>query len=105
MNEEYIHSVRKPLRESDADTHQRRYGKDMRIRVSESNVIPSLTRETGGVILNINTDLSFENIEEFIGDQFLPGERDQAFSLWADDETKRTFTPIAGTTDFFIDAR
>ncbi len=77
----------------------------MRIRVSESNVIPSLTRESGGVILNINTDLSFENIEEFIGDQFLPGERDQAFSLWADDETKRTFTQIAGTTDFFIDAR
>jgi len=77
----------------------------MRIRVSESNVIPSLTRESGGVILNINTDLTFENIEEFIGDQFLPGERDQAFSLWADDESKRTFTSIAGTADFFIDAR
>ena len=58
----------------------------MRIRVSESTVIPSLTREAGMVILNINTDLSFENIEEFIGDQFLPGERDRAFSLWADDE-------------------
>lgn len=77
----------------------------MRIRVSESNVIPSLTRESGDVILNINTDLTFESIEEFVGDQFLPGERDQAFSLWADDETKRTFTPIAGTADFFIDAR
>lgn len=77
----------------------------MRIRVSESNVAPSLTREAGTVVLNINTDLSFENIEEFVGDQFLPGERDQAFSLWADDETKRTFTPIAGTTDFFIDLR
>ena len=77
----------------------------MRIRVSESTVIPSLTREAGMVILNINTDLSVENIEEFIGDQFLPGERDAAFSLWADDESKRTFTPIAGTTDFYIDAR
>lgn len=77
----------------------------MRIRVSESTVIPSLTREAGMVILNINTDLSFENIEEFIGDQFLPGERDAAFSLWADEESKRTFTPIAGTTDFYIDAR
>jgi hypothetical protein len=77
----------------------------MRIRVSESNVIPSLTREAGTVILNINTDLSFENIEEFIGDQFLPGERDQAFSLWADDKSARIFTPIAGTTDFYIDAR
>ena len=77
----------------------------MRIRVSESTVIPSLTREAGTVVLNINTDLSFENIEEFIGDQFLPGERDRAFSLWADDESKRTFTPIAGTTDFYIDAR
>ena len=77
----------------------------MRIRVSESTVIPSLTREAGMVILNINTDLSFENIEEFIGDQFLPGERDRAFSPWADDESKRTFTPIAGTTDFYIDAR
>lgn len=77
----------------------------MRIRVSESNVIPSITREVDAVILNINTDLSFESIEEFVGDLFLPGERDEAFSLWADDETKRTFTPIAGTTDFFIDAR
>ena len=77
----------------------------MRIRVSESNVIPSITREADAVILNINTDLSFENIEEFIGDQFLPGEREEAYSLWADYETKRSFTPIAGTTDFFIDAR
>lgn len=77
----------------------------MRIRVSESNVIPSLTREAGSAVLNINTDLSFENIEEFIGDQFLPGEREEAYSLWADDETKRSFTPIAGTSDFYIDLR
>ena len=78
----------------------------MRIRVSESIAIPSITRGAdGSVILNINTELSFEDIEGFIGDQLLPGERDTAFSLWADDETKRVFTPIEGTTDFFIDLR
>ena len=78
----------------------------MRIRVSESIAIPSITRGAdGSTILNINTDLSFEDIEGFIGDQFLPGERDAAFSLWADDETKRVFTPIEGTTDFYIDLR
>ena len=78
----------------------------MRIRVSESIAIPSITRGAdGSTILNINTDLSFEDIEGFIGDKFLPGERDIAFSLWADDETKRIFTPIEGTTDFYIDLR
>ena len=78
----------------------------MRIRVSESIAIPSITRGAdGSTILNINTDLSFEDIEGFIGDQFLPGEREVAFSLWADDESKRVFTPIEGTTDFFIDLR
>ena len=78
----------------------------MRIRVSDSIAIPSLSRELdGSVILNINTELSFEDIEGFIGDQFEPGERDIAFSLWVDDETKRVFTPIAGTTDFYIDLR
>ena len=78
----------------------------MRIRVSESTVIPSLTRSAdGSVILNISAELSFEDIEGFVGNQFQPGERDQAYSLWADDESKRTFTPIAGTTDFYIDAR
>ena len=78
----------------------------MRIRVSESIAIPSFTRGAdGSVILNINTELSFEDIEGFIGDQFLPGERDIAFSLWADDESKRVFIPIEGTTDFFIDFR
>ena len=39
----------------------------MRIRVSESVAIPTLTREAGAVILNINTELSFADIEEFIG--------------------------------------
>ena len=106
MYTEYIHTVSIPPHEFDADTHQRRYGAGMRIRVSESIAIPSITRGAdGSVILNINTELSFEDIEGFIGDQLLPGERDTAFSLWADDETKRVFTPIEGTTDFFIDLR
>ena len=95
-----------PPHQFDADAHQRRYGAGMRIRVSESIGIPSFTRGADGlVILNINTQLTFEDIEGFIGDQFLPGERDVAFSLWADDETKRVFTQIEGTTDFFIDLR
>ena len=78
----------------------------MRIRVSESIAIPSLSRELDGtVILSINTDLSFEDIEGFIRDQFQPGEREVAYSLWADDETQRVFTPIEGSTDFYIDLR
>lgn len=78
----------------------------MRIRVSESITIPSLTRSSdGSVILNINTELSFEDIEGFVAEQFLPGERNLAFALWADDEAKRVFTPIEGTTDFYIDLR
>jgi hypothetical protein len=78
----------------------------MRIRVSESIAIPSISRGAdGSVILNINTELSFEDIEGFVGDQFLPGEREVAFQLWADDEVNRKFTPIEGSTDFFIDLR
>jgi hypothetical protein len=78
----------------------------MRIRVSDSIAIPSLSRELdGSVVLSINAELSFEDIEGFVGDQFEPGERDIAFSLWADDETEREFTPIEGTTDFYIDLR
>jgi hypothetical protein len=78
----------------------------MRIRVSDSIAIPSLSRELdGSVVLSINAELSFEDIEGFVGDQFEPGERDIAFSLWADDETERVFTPIEGTTDFYIDLR
>ncbi len=78
----------------------------MRIRVSESISIPTLTRNSdGSVILHINTELSFEDIEGFVASQFLPGERDLAFALWADDATKRIFTPIEGTTDFYIDLR
>ena len=106
MYKEYIHTLSIPPSDFDADTHQRRYGAGMRIRVSDSIAIPSLSRELdGSVILNINTELSFEDIEGFIGDQFEPGERDIAFSLWADDGTKRVFTPIPGTTDFYIDLR
>ena len=78
----------------------------MRIRVSESISIPTLTRNAdGSVVLNINTDLSFEDIEGFVSEHFLPGERDLAFALWADDESQRVFTPIEGTTDFYIDLR
>jgi len=106
MCKEYIHSLSIPWSDFDADKHQRRYGAGMRIRVCESIAIPSLSRELdGAVILSINTDLSFEDIEGFIGDQFEPGERDIAFSLWADDETKRVFTPIEGSSDFYIDLR
>ena len=57
------------------------------------------------MVLSINAELSFEDIEGFVGNQFEPGERDIAFSLWADDETERVFTPIEGTTDFYIDLR
>jgi hypothetical protein len=78
----------------------------MRIRVSESVTIPSLLRELdGNVTLSINTALSFEEIESAIGADFLVGERDLAYSLWADDVTPRTFTPIEGTTDFYINLR
>jgi hypothetical protein len=39
----------------------------MRIRVSESIAIPSITRGAdGSVILSINTELSFEDIEGFL---------------------------------------
>ena len=78
----------------------------MRIRVSESIAIPSITRgDDGSVTLNINTEFSFEEIEGFVGDQFLPGERELTYKLWADDEVERKFTPIQGSSDFFIDLR
>jgi hypothetical protein len=78
----------------------------VRIRVSEAVLTPSLIRGPGSsAILSINTDLSFEEIERVIGHQFAEGERDLAYALWADDETERIFTPIEGTSDFFIDLR
>ena len=45
------------------------------------------------------------DLESFIGNQFQPGERDIAYALWADDEAERTFTPIEGSSDFYIDLR
>jgi hypothetical protein len=106
MHKEYLHLESISLSQFDADTHQRGYGAGMRIRVSESVAIPSLTRELdGSVVLIINTQLSFEDIEGFIGDQFQSGEREIAYSLWADDQTKRVFTPIEGSADFYIDLR
>ena len=78
----------------------------MRIRVSDSISIPSITRNAdGSAILNINTELSFEDIEKFVSDEFRQGERDMAYALWADDETDRKFTPIEGSSDFYIDLR
>ena len=78
----------------------------MRIRVSETVLMPSLSREADGIaVLHINTELSFEDIESFIGEQFQLGERDIAYALWADDEAERTFTPIEGSSDFYIDLR
>jgi hypothetical protein len=106
MVKEYIHALSIGPSDFDADTHQRRYSSGVHIRVSDSIVIPTLSRELdGSVVLSINTELSFEDIEGSVGDQFQPGERDIAFALWADDETKRVFTPIDGTTDFYIDLR
>ena len=78
----------------------------MRIRVSETVTSPFISRELDGtVILSINTQLNFEEIESAIGDQFAQGERDLAYLLWTDDETQRIFTQVDGTTDFFIDFR
>jgi hypothetical protein len=78
----------------------------VRIRVSETVTSPFISRELDGtVILSINTQLNFEEIESAIGDQFSQGERDLAYLLWTDDETQRIFTQVDGTTDFFIDFR
>jgi hypothetical protein len=78
----------------------------VRIRVSETVTSPFISRELDGtVILSINTQLNFEEIESAIGDQFAQGERDLAYLLWTDDETQRIFTQVDGTTDFFIDFR
>ena len=78
----------------------------MRIRVSKTVAIPTIFRSSDGeVVLNINTGFSFEDIEGFVGNQFMPGEREIAYSLWSDDESERTFTPIEGTSDFYIDLK
>ncbi len=78
----------------------------MRIRVSESVSVPSISRSAdGSVELLINTELSYEDIKAFIGDLLTDDEYLIFYTLWADDVSKRNFIPIAGTTDFFIEDR
>jgi hypothetical protein len=78
----------------------------VRIRVSESVSVPSISRsENGSVELLINTELSYEDIRAFIGDQLSEEEYEIFFALWADDKMKRKFVPIEGSTDFFIEER
>jgi hypothetical protein len=78
----------------------------VRIRVSESVSVPSISRsENGSVELLINTELSYEDIKAFIGDLLTDDEYLIFYTLWADDLSKRVFIPIAGTNDFFIKSR
>ena len=78
----------------------------MRIRVSESVSVPSISLSAdGSVELLINTELSYEDIKAFIGDLLTDDEYLIFYTLWADDVSKRNFIPIAGTTDFFIEDR
>lgn len=78
----------------------------MRIRVSESVSVPSISRsENGSIELLINTELSYEDIKAFIGDLLTDDEYLIFYTLWADDLSKRSFIPIEGTPDFFIESR
>ena len=78
----------------------------MRIRVSESVSVPSISRSANdSVELLINTELSYEDIKAFIGDLLSDEEYLIFYTLWADDVSKREFIPIEGTTDFFIEDR
>jgi hypothetical protein len=78
----------------------------MRIRVTESIAVPSVTRfPNGSVELVINTELSFEDIMTFIGHSLSQEEIATFYSLWADDEADRRFIPVDGSTDFYIDKR
>ena len=78
----------------------------VRIRVSESVSVPSISRsQNGSVELLINTELSYEDIRAFMGDLLTDDEYLIFYSLWADDLSKRSFIPIEGTTDFFIESR
>lgn len=78
----------------------------VRIRVSESVSVPSISRsENGSVELLINAELSYQDIKTFIGDLLSADEYLIFYNLWADDLSKREFIPIAGTTDFFIESR
>ena len=78
----------------------------MRIRVSESVSVPSISRSANdSVELLINTELSYEDIKAFIGDALSDEEYLIFYTLWADDLSKREFIPIEGTTDFYIKSR
>ncbi|WP_422688131.1 hypothetical protein [Candidatus Planktophila versatilis] len=78
----------------------------MRIRVSESVSVPSISRsENGSFELLINTELSYEDIKAFMGDLLTDDEYLIFYTLWADDLSERSFIPIEGTTDFFIESR
>jgi len=78
----------------------------VRIRVSESVSVPSISRSANGSVeLLINTELSYEDIKAFIGDLLSNEEYLIFYTLWADDVSKREFIPIEGTTDFFIEDR
>lgn len=78
----------------------------VRIRVSESVSVPSISRSADdSVELLINTELSYEDIKAFIGDLLTDDEYLIFYTLWADDVSKRNFIPITGTTDFFIEDR
>jgi len=78
----------------------------VRIRVSESVSVPSISRSANGSAeLLINTELSFEDIKAFIGDALSDDEYLIFYTLWADDLSKREFIPIEGSTDFFIKSR
>ena len=75
----------------------------VRIRVSESVSVPSISRSAdGSVELLINTELSYEDIKAFIGDALSDEEYLIFYTLWADDVSKREFIPIEGTTDFIF---
>jgi hypothetical protein len=68
--------------------------------------VPSFTRlENGRIELLINTELSFEDIKAFIGDELSEPEYKKLYTLWADDLATRKFVPIAGSTDFYIQMR
>jgi hypothetical protein len=91
---------------NDADKQQWRYLYPVRIRVTDSIAIPSVTRSVGGFAeLIINTDLSFEDIRTFVGDHLTESEIAEFYLLWADDEADRKFIPIEGSTDFYIEKR
>ena len=78
----------------------------MRIRVTESIAVPTINRLADGrTELVINTDLSFEDIRSFLGDNLSEDDIAQFYTLWADDEADRKFIPIEGSTDFYIEKR